>query len=529
MTSLRGYVPSIAVLRALSRPVTSRCATVHRLCFQHARGKRTKAQQFQEPEDPNKILTGFLLKNKNRDDKGSIWTKWKKDAHRFKHVERDADGTEREVARPETEEDFERLQRKLELMETKETNDLPPELLQSIHDETMQDPELAPFRDVMEGMHKEIMKTEEERASEQKEDAAKNAMAVQEYFQGLIDDPALAELRDEMVQYQAKVPTWNFEGDEFYEATNTLTEKLEKIPAFQERLAKEQADWEADEKAGKLPFQAMDAAAVKEDELLQRMSEGDESALDKLFEMSMARLRKVDPEKADDFARLAEGDPTFDPEEQQLRAIEQLSEQLSTLKGAPSPEEVEEMEKDPQMQALVEKYLDDPNIVQNLFDLKSSLDRMQGKEAIRSLTPAGAPDPNTLPAAELATLQERYQQAQRDPEHVSALRRLRINLLPPFHVHPAVKQLNQILKFAYLGANDDVRRILWRAYNKARAVPTLLESIPDDAWDMIYYSQAVAWKSNQNRDDHLTLILDDLHSLGRDGPPTRPDTLVEEQ
>ena len=119
--------------------------------------------------------------------------------------------------------------------------------------------------------------------------------------------------------------------------------------------------------------------------------------------------------------------------------------------------------------------------------------------------------------------------AKSDPEHRAALEALRVNLTPPFNVAPALRIFNQAIEYAYIGANDDIRRILWRAYSKARVLPTFLQNLSDDAWDILYYSQAVTWGGNQNREAHLRLLLKDLESVGKDGPPTHPDTIAEMQ
>jgi hypothetical protein len=158
--------------------------------------------------------------------------------------------------------------------------------------------------------------------------------------------------------------------------------------------------------------------------------------------------------------------------------------------------------------------------------VKALIEKNKGDAAITQ--ELSAPDPDTLDPSQLTTYKERLQIAENDPEHIAALRRLRINLVPPFNISPAVKSLNDALRLSYLGASDDVRRILWRSYTKARTIPTLLQSIPDDAWDMLWYSQAVTWGSNQNRENHMTILMRDLQSVGKDGPPTHPDTLAEQ-
>jgi hypothetical protein len=88
-------------------------------------------------------------------------------------------------------------------------------------------------------------------------------------------------------------------------------------------------------------------------------------------------------------------------------------------------------------------------------------------------------------------------------------------------VDPKIRALNTALCMAYVGANDDIRAELWMAYSRAKTVPDLLHWIPDDAWDMIYWSQAAKWGSNTNRDAHVAIIEKDLRSVGRDGPPTK--------
>jgi hypothetical protein len=125
-------------------------------------------------------------------------------------------------------------------------------------------------------------------------------------------------------------------------------------------------------------------------------------------------------------------------------------------------------------------------------------------------------DPNAI-----LTIEERIELAQRDPEHRAALHRL---ALRP-ESDPAIKHLNAVLRTAYMGANEDVRKALWRAYSRAKRVPRFLEMIPNDAWDMLWYSQAVKWKGNQNREEHMAVLRKDLESLGMDGPPTPEEAL----
>ena len=172
---------------------------------------------------------------------------------------------------------------------------------------------------------------------------------------------------------------------------------------------------------------------------------------------------------------------------------------------------------DPALKAKIDKILEDPNLHQKLEIVKKYMSGALGFFH----SAQSAPDPSTLSPAEMTTLQEQLKIAESDPEHLMALRRLRVNMVPPYNAHPFLGPLNEALKLAYVGANDDVRRILWRAYRKARTIPGLLKAIPDDAWDLLWYSQAVDWKSNQNRRNHLGILLGDLDSVGKQGPPNK--------
>lgn len=135
---------------------------------------------------------------------------------------------------------------------------------------------------------------------------------------------------------------------------------------------------------------------------------------------------------------------------------------------------------------------------------------------------SGPRDLLQTPAPAVLPIKERIVAAQADPEHKAALQRLVIELPQPYSSNPRLKQLNEVLRAAYMGANEDIRKALWRAYTRAKAgVPGLLERIPDDVWDMLWYSQAVKWRSNSNREEHLRILSHDLKTVGKDGPPTK--------
>ncbi|KAL1645817.1 hypothetical protein SLS58_003701 [Diplodia intermedia] len=102
----------------------------------------------------------------------------------------------------------------------------------------------------------------------------------------------------------------------------------------------------------------------------------------------------------------------------------------------------------------------------------------------------------------------------------------------------AVARLNNCLRHAFLATQPKhrpvVRLELWKAYKRAKLhCPGVLGAIPDPAWDMLFYTQAVRWKSNEKREEHVAELLEDMKSVGMDGPPTSPpdrkgeETLVD--
>ena len=210
---------------------------------------------------------------------------------------------------------------------------------------------------------------------------------------------------------------------------------------------------------------------------------------------------------------------------------EELAEELKKLaiSKASQPAQIEEEEEEvpAELQAKVDKIMEDPRLMEKLMYIQKLISENKPQPGdLTTVAHETAPDPYELDDDRTATLKERMAMARQDPEHSAALDRLRVNLPPPFNISPALKSFNQAIQFAYIGANDDIRRVLWRSYQKARVLPTFLQNMSDDAWDILYYSQAVTWSSNQNRQNHLKILLADLNSLGRDGPPTHPSTLA---
>lgn len=182
----------------------------------------------------------------------------------------------------------------------------------------------------------------------------------------------------------------------------------------------------------------------------------------------------------------------------------------------------------PELQAKVDKLMADPRLLEKLNYIQKIMAEAAPARDPNDLTQIEeelAPDPYEMDDSHTATLAQQMAMARADPEHRAALQALKVKLQPPYNISPALKSFNQAMSFAYVGANDDVRRVLWRCYQKARTLPTFLQNLSDDAWDILYYSQAVTWSGNQNRSDHLRALLADLAVVGKDGPPTHPSQL----
>jgi hypothetical protein len=175
----------------------------------------------------------------------------------------------------------------------------------------------------------------------------------------------------------------------------------------------------------------------------------------------------------------------------------------------------------------LEKMMADPRLMEKLEFIQGLIAEANlAKSEIVNIAHEVAPDPYELDDSRTATLRQRMEIARQTPEHTAALDRLRVKLASPFNISPALKAFNQAIELAYIGANDDIRRILWRAYMKARTLQTFLPNMSDEAWDLLYYSQAVTWGANQNRQDHLRTLLADMKDLGMDGPPTHPSVFA---
>ncbi|RMZ73906.1 2-oxoglutarate-dependent ethylene succinate-forming enzyme [Pyrenophora seminiperda CCB06] len=401
------------------------------------------------------------------------------------------------------------------------------------------------LRDLKEGIKsREELQAIEEQEAQEAETASKefNAglrIATHEALQDLVNDPDIGDAKAGIQEVIDKMPEMeDIDSPEFQEILQKAMAKLDGNEAMRKKLAaipNEPAidnEWEEYEKATEKAITDAEApdhdlAMVTPedmqdvDKLLHQMRDVMKSlGADSDLEAELDAALKEDPSGTQDQDGIFERE--MDPEE--------LAEELKKLAQSKSSQPLEpEDENDipADLQAKVDKIMEDPKLVEKLMYIQKLIS--ESKEQTGDFTTIAhetAPDPYQLEDGRTATLKERMAVALQDPEHSAALQRLRVHLPPPFNIAPALKSFNQAIEFAYIGANDDIRRILWRSYQKARTLPTFLQSVGDEAWDILYYSQAVTWGSNQNRQDHLRLLLADLKSLGRDGPPTHPSTLA---
>jgi len=412
-------------------------------------------------------------------------------------------------------------------------------------DDLMKDPYFADLTDDLQAMREGIMTREEARVQadkwqketepEAKEFEAGVNLNTHESLQRLIDDPELADIRRELQELRDTMPGIqdNPDDPEFQERLSRVEEKLAGNEAFQRKLAALEA-----EQGGSRTSQdtaQLELSEISENDPIQTPEDLDKLLLHmKDLMQSMGGDRELEAELDavinDNPSEETEGDLEREMDFNELAIELAKLAKKSSLPGTAAPKAQDCDENvDPELEAKVDRIMQDPKLMEKLMYIKNIIEQEQKKVAtLVDSKHASAPDPLTLNTDRVTSLKHRLETARSDPEHVSALQALRVNLLPPFSATPALKTFNEAIEFAYIGANDDIRRILWRAYSKARTLPTFLQNLSDDAWDILYYSQAVNWGSNQNRRSHLDLLLRDLRSVGKDGPPTDPSTLAQD-
>ncbi|KAH7131884.1 hypothetical protein B0J11DRAFT_209963 [Dendryphion nanum] len=554
MASSRAYIPSMEVLRCLSRSRPLRCPFARPLLpTTFARSQRTKSTStarspkrsiFQEDFDKNlKKALAISPEFKKVWEETEAVEKGEKPPGAFNEVqfvEQDIEGRvpNQVIEIVKTKEDIARLSKTLELIKQHDQGDNPNnpsrELKRVLIDSLIANPNFSDFQDVLQEMrdetfsHAELQKMEAEltpqELAEYNDSQAADHMEFHNGIQELIDHPnSPVEIKEALGAFRDKWTDWkDFSSNEFRADLRNIERLAYAHPLFQENLAAYKAQGgEHAQFANMMEFDNLlrenpDAIFNEEDDFETRLKKihamiGE----DKEFDAEILSL--MDADSASGTEEL-EYDPTPD--------LELMLERISKFKDAKSEEEPDEDKLDPATVAEVDRIMAMPDLPKRLALIKECLDEVYAEQNdLTRMVQPSAPDPSTWDKSNLVTFSQRIFVAENDPEHVAALRRLEINLLPPFHVAPAIRHFNQALKLAYVGASDDVRRILWRSYCKARLIPTFLQSLSDDAWDILWYSQAVNWPSNQNRSDHLTILLGDLQAVGKDGPPTDPRTL----
>ncbi|KAH7077403.1 hypothetical protein FB567DRAFT_149240 [Paraphoma chrysanthemicola] len=563
------YVPSRALLRALSRPLPQRCPLLRRPAFTPPiRAKRTRAAKAEKlvggvvnPNEAAQVLESSERRLKEDLDSDRAMRPLSDralesdDLPAINWYEQDLDkGTpKRLIERLATAEDRKKEKEMYHMIEESVKNpDYDDALLnRRLIDSLLSNPNFADLTQELKEIKGGIKTKQELEALDKKaaRDAEKDSkqlsaslkMATHQALQELINDPEAADAKIELQDVLDRMPEIeDIDQPEFQAILDKAMAKLSDSPAFQRKMAavadkdtdadfeKEWEDYEHEVKDAVNETEAADddlgPKTIEEigdvDTLLTQMRDVLKSlGGDSKLEAELDAVLSEDPntEQEGDFER------EMDPEE--------LAEELKKLaQSKASQKEIDAEEDVPaELQAKVDKIMEDPKLMEKLVYIQQVIEESErAKSDITAIAHEVAPDPySELEDARTTTLRQRMQAARKDPAHIAAMDALRVNLLPPFNISPALKSFNQAIELAYIGANDDIRRILWRSYQKARTLPTFLQNLSDDAWDILYYSQAVTWGSNQNRKDHLRLLLADLRSLGRDGPPTHPSSLVK--
>lgn len=435
-----------------------------------------------------------------------------------------------------------------------------PEINRYLIDELIQDPYFADLTEELQDIKKnQILTKRQQEQALKKAQAAHQAevnhanesvrsmmqLANFDMVEEMINDPEYAPIKDELSELQDALPELGGDEAEYNAALERVLEKMGEDPEFEKKMMaqaeKEDLSEEGVMAAFEKEWENSEPAAIERDmtKLLGMMKDlmgsmGHDEGLDKLeSEIEDAWNGKVDDEAmAEEEARAQE--MSFAELGRELLKFGTSNPEGGTkdfgTKDFGAKEDAEDSEPvDPALEAKVDEIMKDPRLMEKLMYIQKIIDEEKQKQAQMNIPVELAPDPTRLQSDRTTSLKERMQVAQNDPEHSAALQALCVQLPRPFNISPALRLFNDAIQFAYVGANDEVRRILWRAYSKARTLPNFLQTLSDDAWDLLYYSQAVTWRGNMNREAHLRMLLQDLESVGKDGPPTHPDTIAAMQ
>lgn len=554
MASSRAYVPSRLLIRALSRPLPQRCPFARPLTATFTRGKRSRAAKTEKthltPADPKEVAQMVKDTEKSMDD-DDLWEPMvdkeleADDLPVISWYEQDLDkGTpRRHISTMATAEDRKYGAETYRMIQEsyRNPNYDDAELNRRLMDDLIANPNFADLTQDLKEIKAGIRSREEEDAlaKQQEEDMAREShefeaslkMATHQALQDLVNDPDAAAAKAELQDMLDKMPEIkDFDSEEFQATLDKAMSKLNDDPTFQKKLA---AMPKADDDAV-AEFDNWERQTEEEIRELERDDDGEDNLptapedigdVDKLMIQMRDVLKSIDGDSplvrefdtalSDDDPNGVDFDREMDPEELALE-LQKLAESAAPHMKQ-QEEDGEEEHISPELKKKVDDIMADPKLMQKLIYIQSLI--------AQNTTPS-SPDPTSLPASRMTTIQQQIQAARSDPQHTAALARLRVHLHPPFNISPALKSFNTAIELAYIGANDDIRRILWRSYMKARSLPTFLQNVGDDAWDLVYYSQAVNWGSNRNREAHLQVLIRDLGSLGREGPPTSLDRVL---
>lgn len=568
----RTYAPSRALLRALSRPRPITCPLSRPLPVCLQRGKRTKAAEPDESKhdataESKPSLLGRLkgsrsiFENDAKMDRAmrplSDAELERDDLPVINWYEQDLDkGTpQRLIERIATPEDRKKDKDMYMMIEESQKNpDYDDAILnRRLIDSLLSNPNFAELthelKDIKEGIksREELQQLQEQDAieaeAESKKFDASLRMATLQILQDIVRDPDIGHAKAELQECIDKMPEVDdMDNPDFQAMLKKAMDKLEGNEAMQKKAAtmsggldgpELDTEWEEYQRDTENAI----AEAEAPDDDLAMVTHEDMQDVDKLLHQMRDVMKSLGGssglEAELDAALNEDSTPGQDQEGVFEREMDpqELAEELRKLaeSKATQPQELVEDEEDvpAELQAKVDEIMKDPKLMEKLMYIQKLIsENKQQQGDLTTIAHDTAPDPYQLEDSRTATLKERMAAALQDPEHSAALQQLRVHLPPPFNISPALKSFNRAIELAYIGANDDIRRILWRSYQKARSLPTFLQSVSDEAWDILYYSQAVTWGSNQNRENHLRMLLADLKSLGRDGPPTHPSSLV---
>ena len=559
MPHLRPYVPSQLLLRSLLRPLPPQCslvrrlppsttttrlkskATKKRLAIERAKqqGTADSPKPQREPKDPSSIPL-FTPNTEGLGGSGVSSIEW---------WEQDETGQQTFVSAIRNQKDLkehEDLHKRLEAWSRGEVDQNEPEFRAKVIDELKRNPSFAHMQDTLDAMkiplEERLAKEAEAMKEMEEQDGEMMNMeeAIQEMaqiMQILIEEPEMEPHKQLLQEIQTKLPSWNdFSHPEFQSAMARLNQAMggTSPQEFQSKLDSYLSKRHELDSAMPPDFDPNNPASMSalKSQITEMHDLLKETGLNPTLEQEFFRM-KQDLSLENDWATdvfAQDGEIDHEKLDAAISKFEEWKEKQMELQKQEAKDENDETEEidpiteeekaDPELKAKIDAILQDPNLWKKLSMAKKL---MSGHYNTLMVTPKSAPDPETLPESSKTSLRAQLLAVQNSPEHKQALQRLKINLLPPYNTHPFVLHLNHALQLAYIGANDDVRRILWRAYLKAKTVPGLLKAVPDDAWDLLWYSQAVRWKGNQNRGRHLGVLLADLERVGRRGPPTKAE------